>query len=293
MIEINSKNQEEALSFSPESFPDSKRFYMSSIGVTNPSKGYIVRRDNSDIYSIGYITAGCGVVDYAGRQFEVRKGDTTLFPVGITFQVTSKSDNPQAKIWMGFSGTLCDMMYHEYRLERRFVYKLPYTGTMLQAFWEQCKANERNMDYLALRASLLVHELFASISLSLDEPSDQMHEYASDVKKYIDRRVSEQLRMPEVAQAIGISVSHMNRVFTTVYGMTPAAYHAKCRLDMAANLLVHTGLPIGDISRQLGFTSVRYFSSCFSKEFGRSPRAYRSNNISMGRAKDERESLAP
>ncbi|MBT1170646.1 helix-turn-helix transcriptional regulator [Bifidobacterium sp. SO4] len=85
--------------------------------------------------------------------------------------------------------------------------------------------------------------------------------------------------MPEVAQAIGISVSHMNRVFTAVYGMTPAAYHVKCQLDMAANFLVHAGLPVGDISRQLRFTSVRYFSPCFGKESGKSPREYRADNV--------------
>jgi AraC-like DNA-binding protein len=47
------------------------------------------------------------------------------------------------------------------------------------------------------------------------------------------------------------------------------------RLRHAAILLSTTSESIGSIARRCGFTSVAYFSTCFRREHGLTPREYR------------------
>jgi AraC family L-rhamnose operon transcriptional activator RhaR len=54
------------------------------------------------------------------------------------------------------------------------------------------------------------------------------------------------------------------------------AYLARCRVETAAILLVHTTQPITQIGRSVGWPDPNYFARRFKGHTGLSPSAYRS-----------------
>jgi AraC family L-rhamnose operon transcriptional activator RhaR len=84
--------------------------------------------------------------------------------------------------------------------------------------------------------------------------------------------------MPELAREVGLSVSHLHREFRSQLGITPMAWLARTRAELAASLLLQSDRPVGWIGTQVGWSDPNYFSRCFRRAYGLSPSCYRQRN---------------
>ncbi len=91
----------------------------------------------------------------------------------------------------------------------------------------------------------------------------------------LEQGVGSALTLSELARRSGFSAQHLNRLFNRTLGTTPLRYLARVRLERAAALLREGRLTISEISRRVGFRDPDYFSRQFSREYARSPAAYR------------------
>lgn len=92
----------------------------------------------------------------------------------------------------------------------------------------------------------------------------------------LDRHVwTEPLREAELASELGISVGHLERVFSRAMGLTPRAYLRKRRVEAAVAALSDSTTPAKKVAYDLGFVSAAHFSNWLKRETGRSPRAHR------------------
>lgn len=80
--------------------------------------------------------------------------------------------------------------------------------------------------------------------------------------------------LEKMASLSGCSVSHFSWVWSERYGCSPKAELLQKRLDMAEQLLVYSQLSVGEIAERCGFQSIYYFSKCFKKNRGFSPRTF-------------------
>lgn len=78
-----------------------------------------------------------------------------------------------------------------------------------------------------------------------------------------------------IMSEVGLSNEHIIRSFKKHLNKTPLEYYNIKRLDLAANMLAHTDVPIPIISENLGFYSLAYFYKKFKKAYNVTPRAYR------------------
>ncbi|MHA6530977.1 AraC family transcriptional regulator [Paenibacillus sp. BAC0078] len=83
----------------------------------------------------------------------------------------------------------------------------------------------------------------------------------------------------DIAADLGISVSHCNRVFRQVYGMSPRVFLSEQMLHEAKLLLDDSRLSISDISSILGYRDIAHFSRQFKRWYGQSPREYRNITV--------------
>lgn len=72
----------------------------------------------------------------------------------------------------------------------------------------------------------------------------------------------------------GFSVSHFSWLWSERYGYSPKAELLQKRLDMAEQMLVCSQLSVSEIAARCGFRSIYYFSKCFKKNRGISPRNF-------------------
>lgn len=122
---------------------------------------------------------------------------------------------------------------------------------------------------LNLRCFQLLSAIAESVSPTPEETlSDRICRYLA-VHKY------EKFSAPALEQAFFLSYKHLAAVFKKEKGLTMQQYHTGLRMRQAGNLLTSTLMPVSDISAQLGFSDVLYFSRCFHRFFGESPTQYR------------------
>lgn len=89
---------------------------------------------------------------------------------------------------------------------------------------------------------------------------------------YIVGRLSEPMRLDEIARAAMLSPFHFHRVFQALMGETPADFVKRLRLDRALHLMSHgKRRSLTDVALACGFASSSDFSRCFRQRFGVPP----------------------
>jgi AraC-like DNA-binding protein len=134
--------------------------------------------------------------------------------------------------------------------------------------------------YLAALASLLLRT-------AVKKPSGDLAQ-VEQVRLRTDAIIYEQAADPNltpatIAAQLNVSLRQLYRAFNGTE--SPAARIRRRRLERAAEILAARSGP-GHVERvavECGFASAEYFSRAFRREFGLSPRAYRSAHRDIGR----------
>lgn len=101
---------------------------------------------------------------------------------------------------------------------------------------------------------------------------------------HIDRHYATALDLDQLAGVAGISKYHFVRSFEAAYGVTPARYLTRRRIERAQDLLRGANLTVTEICVLVGFTSLGSFSSRFTELVGETPTAYRDRWAARGGA---------
>jgi len=88
-------------------------------------------------------------------------------------------------------------------------------------------------------------------------------------------RLEKPLRLPELAAAAGVSRQHLIKCFKAQLGTTPSRHLWSLRTAHAAELLLHTDLPVAEVAVRCGFKTSFHFSRVFKAQHHASPREYR------------------
>lgn len=91
----------------------------------------------------------------------------------------------------------------------------------------------------------------------------------------IHNKYGEDLSISGLAEAAGMSVDRFERQFRSAFRETPLKYLNRIRMRAACGLLLHTGIAVGDIARQCGFSDQSYFSKRFYAHLRIRPLEYR------------------
>lgn len=97
-----------------------------------------------------------------------------------------------------------------------------------------------------------------------------------------DREYAQPLDLEGLAAAAGLSKYHFLRVFHATYGVTPAEYISRRRIERAQDLLRATNLTVTEVCHAVGFSSLGSFSSRFRSVVGESPSDFQTRYAASG-----------
>lgn len=98
------------------------------------------------------------------------------------------------------------------------------------------------------------------------------------IRKAIDTLAANPARsfsIAELAAHCGLSASRFGHLFREQVHLTPRQFCEKLRLELAMQLLSHTGMSVSEVAWKAGFTDPLYFSRRFVRAFGKPPGAAR------------------
>lgn len=102
--------------------------------------------------------------------------------------------------------------------------------------------------------------------------------YVEQTKRYLVTHLTQELRVADVAQAVGLSPSYLSRLFKLCTGQTMRSFLTAERIKTAQRLLVTEGTTISQIASLLRFCDQSHFTKVFRERTGLTPRQYRDAN---------------
>ncbi|WWM30667.1 AraC family transcriptional regulator [Streptomyces acidiscabies] len=107
------------------------------------------------------------------------------------------------------------------------------------------------------------------------EGDGRVHPFVAAARAHVEEHLAGPLSVPEVARAVGVSHTHLTRVFRAETGRTVVAYIRHRRLQRARHLLLSSTLSIGAVAAAVGIADLQAFNKACRRELGASPREVR------------------
>jgi transcriptional regulator GlxA family with amidase domain len=92
-----------------------------------------------------------------------------------------------------------------------------------------------------------------------------------EIIQLMERSIEEPVDMTDIADRVGISARHMERLFLDQIGTRPRAFYLRLRVAKARRMLRQTLNSVQHVALECGFTSTSHFCHAYKREFGLAP----------------------
>ncbi|MBB6674762.1 AraC family transcriptional regulator [Cohnella nanjingensis] len=99
--------------------------------------------------------------------------------------------------------------------------------------------------------------------------------YVRQTMAFMQQNYDRDIQVKDIAGAVNLHPSYLQRIFRAHSGQTLTEYLTAHRMEKAKMLLLHTDIPVADISEYVGVASRQYFHVLFKKYTGRTPVSFR------------------
>lgn len=110
-------------------------------------------------------------------------------------------------------------------------------------------------------------------SVCLRSPS--AHPLVEAAQQYLRSAPADRLKLTAVSRKLGVSTSHLSRMFAAHAGCGFREYVRRLKVERAREMLVSTSHPVRRIASLCGYRNLSQFEQVFKQETGLSPAAYR------------------
>ena len=236
------------------------------------AKTPVFSRVDYSVCTIEYVESGRGFLEINGSRFEPEANSVYILAKHSTHRYWPKRDDPWKKKFIVVDGPMMEYLFHAYDLEN--VYHIPHCDRVKNLF----------SDLLALHAgteegnrkgALLFHELLSELSAVFYGNLNEKDSVIEKLKRTLDSSEKIRFHLAEYAANNGKSEAYLIREFRKQYSVSPYQYLLTRKLETARQLLRYSNLSIKEIAEQLCFSDQYYFSNCFKKIFGLSPKFFK------------------
>lgn len=134
---------------------------------------------------------------------------------------------------------------------------------------DQCKRMTEIFEYRK-------RSLYAFAKLVVEEREKRANSrYTEQCKEYIRKYYHQKICIPDIAEALGVSESHLSRIFKKETGESIQKYSMHMRIERAENLLKYSEASLTEISEYLCFSSQSHFGKVFKVYKNMTPKQYR------------------
>ena len=154
---------------------------------------------------------------------------------------------------------------------RIFAGSAPLKRAFLRVF-ELYAEREHPKPTFAVRMRLAALDLLCStVSASVTSPAETGRSDIDDLVAEIAAHPEREFLLDDMAARCRLSAVTLTNRFVAQTGVTPHAYHIKCRIEKAKEMLAGGKLPVAAVAKALGFASPRHFATQFKVHTDRSP----------------------
>lgn len=120
-----------------------------------------------------------------------------------------------------------------------------------------------------------------SIGTRLISPmyDERVPDRIKEVARYMEQNISENLTVLQIAKQFSLSESALKKMFSSDVGCGVTDFFNSMKIEKAKEYIRENEKNFTQVSEELGFSSIHYFSRLFKKKTGMTPTEYRSSVI--------------
>ncbi|MDD6363978.1 MAG: AraC family transcriptional regulator [Bacteroidales bacterium] len=242
----------------------------------NPSVGRVLSE-----YQLLYITEGRGrLVTEHGGSFDIKAGNMFLIFPGEKHSYYPDPETGWSEYWIGFKGNNVDSRKEEgFFSPRKPVYDIGYNEKVIELYREAFLTAKRQESFFQQLLAGIVNHLLGLMFMTDGNnrllPDEEGRMIVNRARAYMQESVETDLRMPEVAEYVGVNYTTFRTLFKQYTGLSPAQYFINLKIHRAKEMLRSTSASIKEISIILQFENPEYFATQFKKKTGVSPTEFR------------------
>lgn len=237
-------------------------------------------------FVIHLVQKGRGQFTVDGQTHALVKNQGFIVRKGQTVEYVADQKDPWCTYWLGLSGQQLDQLLQRKNKMQEGILTFDPMSQAADLIYQICdkiRQGDQNLPsdlWLNYKTNQFLYYFSEEFRLNESSQTQANHifeqkDYALLAQSYLMSNYTRDMKITELADFIGLSRSHLYRVFTEKYQQSPQQYLQSLRLEMAEKYLVTTDLPIKEIAAKIGYKDQLFFSRTFKKHTGRSPTAYR------------------
>jgi AraC-like DNA-binding protein len=122
---------------------------------------------------------------------------------------------------------------------------------------------------------------------------NETHPAVLSAMRMMESQPAHQWTLAELAEKLHLAPGYLVRLFKSATGLPPKAYLSRHRVELAADLLLHTDQSISRIGESVGWPDQNYFARRFKSHYGLTASEYRNlftHAVGRSPRRDRRES---
>ena len=249
-------------------------------GIENCNPSYSFGPETRDHFIIHYILDGKGEFTVNNKTYKLGKKDGFLIRPGEETYYKADDKDPWIYMWIGFNGIKAETYLKYANLdENNHIFKYEKDSSLKKCILEILSLNIMNNSN-RLKIDGLLYLFIGNLienNKYMDKENSNTHvdEYINISIDFINNNYSNNIKVTDIANYVGLNRSYFSNLFTKKIGISPQEYLLSLKMEKACNLLTNLQLSIGDVARQVGYEDQLTFSKIFKKSKGVSPKLYR------------------
>ncbi len=234
-------------------------------------------------YQINYITNGSGIFETQLGRFLLKPGSLFVIYPGMWHRFKPNIKTGWIENYVGFNGkTAASFLSHPLFSPAQPVFHLGIREELIDTYLKIFDLVEKEQPGFQHIASAMVVKLLGYI-ISFEKQKGfsgkRIVQVIEETRFLMRQNVEREINLQELANRHHVGYSYFRKMFKKFTGVSPGQYHLQLKIMRAKDLLISTDKSIKEISYELGFQSIYYFSKIFKNKEGTSPTQFRKKNI--------------
>lgn len=274
------------ISISVPPFPD---FIEGNYRIMKKGQSHVERR-NLGYFDLIVVKKGCLFLAEEEQQYEIRENAMFILLPDRHHYGWKPCEEDTGFYWLHFYTT---SEWKQSNTGTIFVSKLPIP----ELHFHQCSYTLHLSKYTSIKEPELMFELFQEILDSTLQNDiwkterlflkflrfieaagihkDRLTSLAEQIQIYLEKNLDQPITNEVLEDVFHLHKNYLAKAMKTTFGKTPLEILLEMRMNYAKQYLIRTDFSIQKIAKITGFSSDIYFSNCFKKYMGISPRHYR------------------
>jgi AraC-like DNA-binding protein len=235
-------------------------------------------------FQLNYVTEGGGVLENESGKFPIKAGTLMIIRPGIRHRYRPARKTGWTEHYLGFDGPLARELFGKSIFSaQQSVLHTSIREELLDTYYkifELAKKEEPGFQQVASGLIIKLMGHLIAFQKQRNFSGKKIEQIIQIARFQMRKNLESKLDLPQFAASQHIGYSYFRKMFKQYTGLSPHQYHLDLKLIRAKELLLTSDKSIKEISFELGFESIYYFSRLFKKKTGTNPSGLRKTMVS-------------